>query len=117
MTRAVSIELSVMPLGTNNLYAHAGRRRFLTPRARENKAAMAAEARAQHRGAPLEGPLAVRIALYWPTRRNHDVDNIKALLDALTGILWSDDGQISDLRVTKEYRKGAAGVSLEAGPA
>jgi Holliday junction resolvase RusA-like endonuclease len=52
---------------------------------------------------PLEEPLAVSVALYWPDRGKHDVDNIKALLDALTGILWLDDGQIADLCISKRY--------------
>jgi len=58
------------------------------------------------------GPLAVpgqaagggaqgQVALYWPDRRNRDVDNIKSLLDACTGILWLVDGQIIDLHLTK----------------
>ena len=94
-----------MPLGTNNLYAHLGRRRFLTPRARANKEAIAWEARSQYRGEPLEGSLEVSVALYWPDRRKHDVDNIKVLLDSLTGIVWQDDSQITDLRITKSYDK------------
>jgi len=110
------IEFSTMPLGTNNLYAHRGRHRFLTSKAKDNKHALAMEARSQYRGAPMEGPLSVKIDLWWPTRANHDVDNIKVLLDALTGILWLDDGQIVELGTRKGYEKGKARVILTVEP-
>ncbi len=45
------------------------------------------------------------MALYWPDRRKHDIDNIKVLLDALTGIVWEDDGQIVELHTTKVFDK------------
>lgn len=74
---------------------------------------MAQEAWLQYRGKPLEGPLRVDIQLYWPTRRNHDVDNIKGLLDAMKGILCVDDGQITDLRIRKAYDPKNPRVELE----
>lgn len=42
---------------------------------------------------PPEGKkIIVRIWYYWPDRRRRDQDNPqKLLLDAMTGILWSDD--------------------------
>lgn len=79
---------------------------------RENKEAIGWEARSQYQGKPLEGPLAVTVALYWPTKRNHDVDNIKALLDACTGIVWVDDGQIQDLHTTKAFDNGNPRVEM-----
>lgn len=105
-----------MPLGTNNLYFNRGRFRVLTPKARARKEETALEARAQYHKEPMEGPLSVKIELYWPTRANHDIDNIKMLLDALTGILWVDDGQITELHVTKQYDKGNGRVLLSFGP-
>lgn len=103
-----------MPLTTNSLYAHTGRMRFMTQKGKDNKEAIAWEARSQYRGAPLEGSVGLKIDLCWADRRNHDIDNIKVLLDALTGILWLDDGQITNLQVTKRFEKGKAGVTLEA---
>ena len=36
------------------------------------------------------------------SRRYGDIDNLaKAILDALTGICWQDDSQISELQITK----------------
>ena len=112
----MTLRFETLPLSTNNLYAHVGRRRFLTERARRNKDTIAWEARSQYRGKPLAGPLAVRIDLYWPDRRKHDVDNVKGLLDALTGIVWEDDGQILDLRITKAYSKSNPGVLMQIDP-
>lgn len=74
---------------------------FLKPEVRAAKEAIGWEARAQYHGEPITKPLKVEIALYWPDHRKHDVDNIKGLLDALTGIVWQDDGQIVELRTRK----------------
>lgn len=77
----------------------------MVPRAKINKESISWEARAQYKGQPLTGPVRLKIALYWGDRRKHDIDNIKILLDALTGIVWEDDGQVTDLHVTKAYDK------------
>lgn len=90
--------IRTLPLSTNRLYQG---RRFLTQAGKENKEALAWEARAQWRGKPLACPVAVQIALYWPDARRHDVDNIKGLLDSFTGILYEDDSQIADLHITR----------------
>ncbi len=101
-----------MPLSTNQLYAHRGVHRFSTTKAKENKKAMAWEARNQYRGMPLEGDIRLSVRLFWGTRRNHDIDNIKGLLDALTGIIWKDDGQITELCISKGYDKEHPRVEL-----
>ena len=101
-----------MPPTTNSLYKGFGARRYVDSGPRQKKEDMAWEARAQYRGKPLVGDLRVSVVLRWGTRRNHDVDNIKSLLDAMTGILWEDDGQIVDLRVTKKHEKGNEGLTL-----
>ena len=97
----MTLRFLTLPVSTNALYAHTGRRRFMTDRGARNKQAIGWEARSQYRAKPLEGPLKVQIALYWPDKRKHDIDNIKVLLDALTGIVWEDDSQIVDLHLTK----------------
>ena len=105
-----------MPPTTNSMYKPFGGRFHVDVKARDAKEAMAWEARSQYRGAPLECELAVTVDLTWPTRRNHDVDNIKSLLDSMKGILWADAGQIVDLRITKRYEKGVQGVALTMRP-
>lgn len=115
MMRGMRIILQTLPHSTNTLYANSSRGRRLTERGRDNKEAMTQEAWMQYRGEPLEGPLWVSIELYWPTKRNHDVDNIKGLLDAMKGILWVDDGQIVDLHIRKAYDPKNPRVELDFG--
>lgn len=102
--------LTILPLSTNRLYRG---RRFLTPEGKANKEALAWEARVNWRGNPLSGPVALDIALYWPDGRRHDVDNIKGLLDAFTGILYEDDSQIEELRVRKAIDRANPRVEIE----
>ena len=85
--------------------------------ARHAKDAIAWEARTQHRGDPLQGPLAVTVDLYWGDRRKHDTDNLKALLDALNGVVWEDDGQIVDLHARKHFDKANPRVEMSVSPA
>lgn len=94
----MKIRLKTLPVSTNHMYAG---RRLLTRAARLNKEAMGWEARAQYHGDPVETPVRLRTSFWWPDKRNHDIDNIKALLDAFTGILWADDGQIDFLMLKK----------------
>lgn len=60
------------------------------------------EAKSQYRGEPLDGPLKVSVALYWPAKRNHDIDNVRGFLDA-SQASYGQMKQIVDLRVTKAY--------------
>lgn len=71
---------------------------------------------------PLEGPLSVNmdvvlpISVSWPKKRQAaalagterptkrpDLDNFAKTLDAANMVVWQDDGQIVDLKVTKRY--------------
>ena len=104
------LTLKTMPVSTNRLYRG---RRFLTNEGRGNKEAMAWEAKAAWRKPPLQGPVAVSVALYWPNARNHDLDNIKGLLDAFTGVLYEDDSQIVELHISKHIDRENPRVELE----
>ena len=71
--------------------------------------------------APLEGPLEVVVtavmplAASWPKRKTAaafegkirpgrpDADNLLKALDGLNGIVWHDDSQIAEARVSKLY--------------
>lgn len=106
-----------LPPSTNHLYRRTSRGVSLLESAREAKDAIAWEARSQFHGKPLSGDLAVTIDLYWPDRRKHDVDNVKALLDALNDVVWEDDGQIVDLRTRKHYDKEHPRVEMTVSPA
>lgn len=50
----------------------------------------------------LPAPIAVALLFYLPTRRRVDVDNLaKSVLDALTGIFWQDDNDVTTLYALK----------------
>lgn len=99
----MTLRFETMPPSTNHLYGRGGRGVYMLENVRQAKESIGWEARSQFHGKPLTGPLAVTIDLYWPDRRNRDVDNIKVLLDALTGIVWEDDGLIVDLHTKKGF--------------
>lgn len=107
------LTFKTFPVSTNDMYAHVGRRRFITKKAKERKEAIAWEARTQHKGMPYVDLLSVKINLKYPDRRKHDVDNIKGLLDALSGILWEDDSQINELYTHKAIDKENPGILME----
>jgi Holliday junction resolvase RusA-like endonuclease len=96
-----------------------GRRRYTDPRVAAHKAAVALAARAAG-VTPLDGPVGVTVAVVLarpqrllakrcpdapiPAPVRPDVDNYaKAVLDALNGIAYADDGQVTTLNVTKWY--------------
>lgn len=53
----------------------------------------------------------------WPTgARSGDVDKLmRALLDALTGVVWVDDSQVTEARVSKDWNE-RPGVSVRIWP-
>lgn len=64
------------------------------------------EAKSQWRGKPKVGDLALNVVLFFGDKKIRDLDNYnKILLDALTGIAWEDDSQISELHILREYDK------------
>jgi len=85
-------------------------------------------------GPPLEGPIMLRVIFHLPRPRSHylkaglrpgadtwhtkrpDADKLsRAVMDALTGVLWKDDAQVAHKTVAKLYseRPGAT-ISVEA---
>lgn len=110
--REIKLILKILPLTTNSLYAHVGRKRFMTAKGKANKEEMGWEARTQYRGRPLEAQICLSAAFYYP-KANRDIDNgLKSLQDSLTGILWVDDKQICELHVFKYVDKKNPRVEL-----
>lgn len=99
----MTLRFATLPPSTNHLYRRTSRGVSMLESVRQAKDAIAWEARSQFRRDPLHGPLAVTLDLYWPDRRKHDVDNVKAMLDALNDVVWQDDGQIVDLHIRKHF--------------
>jgi Holliday junction resolvase RusA-like endonuclease len=55
----------------------------------------------------------VSITLYFGTKRKADLDNLNKLsLDALTGIAYLDDSQISELHLKRAYDKARPRIEV-----
>lgn len=53
-----------------------------------------------------ENDVTVELHFYFGDKRKRDIDNgIKISLDALTGVMFGDDSQITELHVFKRYDK------------
>ena len=104
ITRGAFFELPFPP-SVNTYWRHWQGRTLISARGRKYRAQVRGLVMAQKNGtAALYGRLAVHLQAWLPDRRNRDVDNLaKAPLDALTHAgVWQDDGQIVDLRITKQ---------------
>jgi Holliday junction resolvase RusA-like endonuclease len=79
---------------------------------------VASAARAAMAGrAPLSGDLAVTLDFYLPDRRRRDLDNLaKGTADAMNGIVWNDDQQITSLLINKFYGRAEPGVTVTVEP-
>ena len=111
--------------GRPRITTRGGYARAYTPqKTRDYEARVAAEARKVMGGRkPLQGPLSVEIEAYmpipasWSRGREYeaalqiieptsrpDLTNIaKAVEDALNGVVWKDDSQITELGLVKKY--------------
>jgi Holliday junction resolvase RusA-like endonuclease len=88
-----TIVLSGEPKSTQHIYRNTCRGGFSTtymiPEGKTLKEQYQWAARAQWKGKPLEGNIAVSITLCFGTKRRADLDNFNKLsLDALTGIAY-----------------------------
>jgi Holliday junction resolvase RusA-like endonuclease len=106
----LSITLKGSPKTTGRLYATVCRGRFptryLVPEAKALKEDYQWQAKKQYKGEPLKGELSVGIRIYSKTKRKCDWDNFHKLsMDALTGIVYEDDSQITEAYVVKDYDK------------
>jgi len=100
MTKTIS--LTTPMISVNKMYRG---RRFLSKEGKATKSAIAWEIVSQGKIDPLEGTLALNIIFYVANNRA-DIDNmLKALLDCMTGIIYKDDSQITELHVFKELDK------------
>ncbi len=87
------------------------------------KATVRLAARVAYDGAPMDGPLSVKLTfvmprpsnLIWKTRamprvphaKKPDADNLaKSVFDSLNGLLWVDDSQLCDVGIVKWIASG-----------
>lgn len=75
----------------------SGKRRFTPKRQRDYQRRVAHAALSAYRGAPLMmGPLRIHVSFGLEDRRPRDLDNLtKTIKDALNGIAWIDDAQVT----------------------
>lgn len=106
MTGGIAFTLPLPP-PTNNLYTNGRNgRRVLTAKARawkEEAGRLAMIARCDAHGEMWTCP--VRVDIILTLKHDRDVDNIKALLDALSGVLYDDDKRVEELRIRKQRHK------------
>ena len=57
---------------------------------------------------PTDARYRLEVTAYLPTRRRVDADNLgKIIMDALNGVIWADDAQVSRLEVEKRHDMAA----------
>lgn len=89
------------PPSVNHMYRRSGNRVVLSPEVRAWRDRAHWYLRLAGIVAPLEGPVAVTVIAYRPRRRG-DIDNLaKAVLDALNGFAFGDDGQVVLLTMSR----------------
>lgn len=98
----VNIELFSKPISVNKLYT--GRRRLTKDGARA-KRDISLEIKMHWKKEPVQDEVTLNVIFYMQNKRT-DIDNLlKGLLDCMTGIVYQDDRQITELHVYKEVDK------------
>jgi crossover junction endodeoxyribonuclease RusA len=106
----ISIKLTGRPLSINHLYrasARGGRPfQYMTAEGKNAKLAWGLTAQAQMRaqGAEIfkDERLLVTVDFFFENKAKRDLDNyLKALLDCMSGVVWTDDSQIWRLVLQK----------------
>ena len=97
----LTFEVSGTPVGKQRPRVVRGRNggvHTYTPKntvAYERLIAVEAIAAGARRG-KLPPPYALEVLIWWPDRRRRDADNVlKAVGDALNGVVWEDDSQVT----------------------
>ena len=100
----LKIEIPAIPPSVNHYWLANGKRRFLTKQAREWKKLTHDCVRniLPRKWKPINNYVRVEITLCFKYRRG-DLDNrVKAIFDALNGLVWVDDKQVDDFRVKRK---------------
>lgn len=93
-----NILISTKPISVNAMYRG---RRFLSKEGKEAKEAITLEVQSQWKKPQITCPVALTIYFYVANSRI-DIDNqLKGLLDCMTGTIYKDDSLINELHVYK----------------
>jgi len=114
------IFVPAIPLSANNMKIWSPRNRkfFLSKKYAERKKSIAGMIAANWRRMPFSCP--VQLILYFHLKnpaKHWDLDNhVKAVKDAMTGLIYEDDCQVADLTVCKLKTCGIEGFEFSAAP-
>ena len=103
----IRLVISESPISVNHMYGQSRNgRRFLSKKGKDYKETVkniAIETGCDHL---LDDELEVRVSYYFGDKRRRDVTNYdKALLDAMSGVVYNDDCQIQRIILEKYYDK------------
>lgn len=89
-------------------------RRFWTKRGKDTKLGMQSEIAVQSKNEPITGDVVLNVLFYFKDNRKRDIDShLKCLLDAMTGIVYEDDSQITELHIFKEIDRKNPRVEIQ----
>ena len=114
----MKITLTGNPPSTSHIYKYRSTGKFLmsymSKEGKEAKKRFQEEFKEQYGEIPLVGDLKLTVVYFWGDRRVRDIDNFSKLwMDAGTGIVWSDDNQISELTLKRDYCKECPRIEIE----
>ena len=104
--KQVSFEIQHKAISINHVY---GMRRvgkfcikYVTPKGKEFKRFVEVAAEPVRPRDLYTGDISMEIIYHFKDKRKHDIDNYsKHILDALSGLIYVDDKQVTDLRLQK----------------
>ena len=100
------IVLYTKPCPINQKYGIINGRNLLTKRYRDAKRDLGLEILAGWQNETMLGDVTLNILQYFGDKRKRDVDGaIKIIMDAMEGIVYENDNQVTELHVYKEIDK------------
>lgn len=100
-------------LSTNHIYKRHGFTIYMSGEGKAMKEQYQWEITNQWKGSLTYKDLEIEIKLYFGDKRKRDIDNYnKLVLDAMTGIVYGDDKQITVLHLYKDYDKNNPRVEV-----
>ena len=101
----ITITMDTSPISVNHMYGARGKMRFLRKEGKDYKKQLAELAEGET-DEMYDGDMSMEIVYYFKDRRRRDVTNYeKCVLDALSGIVYKDDCQVTDITLRKRLDK------------
>jgi Holliday junction resolvase RusA-like endonuclease len=98
----VCISIDLKPVSVNAMYRNYRGRVLLSTEGREFKKEMSNRLGSINNIRLIDAPVRVSVCFTFKDKRRRDIDNyLKSTLDCFTGILYTDDSQITELHVYK----------------